>query len=111
MNPAQLLQAEEAAFSKATDVFFEIDYADSVDLTPTLLPQNAQLRKSIPADTYSATRAHWMRLGLDETYLLAIKPGWAVLQLMSHAVQAAGYTPHLGVDAQLWCRAKREANR
>lgn len=111
MNPVQLLRAEEVAFSKATHVLFEIDYADSVDLAPTLLPPNVLLPKLIPADTYSAARTHWMRLGLEEKNLPTIKPGWAALQLMSHAVHAAGYTPQLGVDAQLWNRAKREAKR
>ncbi|RKF33379.1 TraB/GumN family protein [Paraburkholderia fungorum] len=111
MNPVQLLQEEEIAFSKATHVFFEIDYADSVDLAPTLLPPNAHLPEFITADTYTATRAHWTHLGLDEKSLLTIKPGWAALQLMGHAVQAAGYTPQLGVDAQLWNRAKCEAKR
>jgi uncharacterized protein YbaP (TraB family) len=108
MQPLELPHLAEQAFSRSSCVVFETDLDGAPDQSLLTLPDGMQLADLVSESLFRITQTHWLRLGLPESRMLALRPGFVAMNLQFTEAAQSGYTPQLGIDRNLWERAKRE---
>src|SRR5579862_1044389 len=81
IDPLQLPQRIEQAFSASDRVVFEADLDGVPDQSLLVLPAGRALTDVLSAATYHTTLVHWRRLGLPEARLQTAVPGLAAITL------------------------------
>lgn len=108
MRSLQFSLLAEQAFADSSCIVFETDLDVIPDLSMFSLPSSAKLPDLIPEPVFRSTHTYWIRLGLPESRLFSIQPGFAAMTLQLINAAKNGYTPLLGVDRKLWERAGLE---
>jgi uncharacterized protein len=111
VTPLILPPGARGAVDSAARLIFETDPDEPNDLTALLLPAEVRFASLMTPAEFDGASASWWMLGLPPERMLTFVPFFVSISLEVTNAARAGYTQGLGLEHQLWARAKQNGTR